>query len=367
MEELVPKYNAPGVYSENIGPNPHTIVGASTTVTAFVGFTTSGPDTPTLLNSFADYISTFGTSTPPGGNMTQAVQAFFDNGGTQLYVLRVNAGPTSPDSLLEPLEALDDISIVCCPDEQSIAGMAAALIAHCERLRYRIVVLAAPKGSDLENAPPVDAKSAFAAYYAPWVVVPNPDGGADLTVHPGGHIAGAIVRNDLERGVSKAPANLPILGVAGLERQFTDAEQASVSQRGVNLLRSFPGRGDVIWGARTTSSDPEWKYINVRRYLIYLEKSIADGLQWVTFENNGPELWSSVKQSVISFVQNEFASGRLQGMTATEAYFVRCDATTMTQDDIDNGRLVCEVGVATVFPAEFIVFRIGQWTANASC
>ena len=363
----MPEYKAPGVYSENIGPNPHTIVGASTTVAALVGFTTGGPDTPTLLNSFADYISTFGTSTPQGGNMTQAVQGFFDSGGTQLYVSPVNAGPTSPDRLLEPLEALDDISIVCCPDEHSIPGMAAALIAHCERLRYRIAILAAPQGIDLENAPPAESQSAFAAYYAPWVLVPNPDGGADLTLHPGGHIAGAIVRNDLERGVSKAPANLPILGIAGLERQFTDAEQAAVSQRGVNLLRSFPGRGVLIWGARTTSPDPGWKYINVRRYLIYLEQSIADGLRWVTFENNGPGLWSTVKQSVISFLQNEFVSGNLQGMTANQAYFVRCDANTMTQDDIGNGRLVCEVGVATLFPAEFIVFQIGQWTANASC
>jgi phage tail sheath protein FI len=363
----VPDFKAPGVYAENINPNPCIIRGVATTGAAFVGFTSSGPDTPTLLNSFTDYTSIFGGTTSSGGPMTQAVQGFFDNGGTQLYVSRMNSDSVSPGSALVPLEALGDISMVCCPDENSIAGMAAALVAHCEAMQYRIAILAAPQGSDLENLPPADLRSAFAAYYAPWVVVPDPSGGSNLTVHPGGHIAGAIVRNDVERGVSKAPANLAVCGIHGLERQFTDEQQRTVSVRGVNLLRTFPGRGNLIWGARTTSTDPQWQYLNVRRYLSYLEKSIDQGLQWVVFEKNGPALWASVQQSVANFLQNEFLSGTLQGVSRAEACFVRCDRTTMTQDDLDNGRLVCLVGVALLKPAEFIIFRIGQWTADATC
>ncbi|MGA9564313.1 MAG: phage tail sheath subtilisin-like domain-containing protein [Candidatus Korobacteraceae bacterium] len=363
----MPEYKAPGVYTENTDPNQHPISGVSTTVTAFVGFTQSGPDAPTLLNSFADYTSMFGSSATPGGYMTQAVQGFFDNGGTQLYVSRINGNPSSPGSVLEPLEALDEISIVCCPDEHSIAGMPASLVAHCERMRYRIAVLAAPPGSDLENVPPADVRSALAAYYAPWVLVPDPCRGADLTVYPGGHIAGAIVRNDLERGVWKAPANLALLGITGLERQITDVQQATLSQRGVNVLRSFPAQGVLIWGARTTSQDPQWKYVNIRRYLNYLEQSIDQGLQWVVFEANGESLWSQVRQSIDSFLLNQFKAGALKGSSPAEAYFVRCDATTMTQDDIDKGRLVVLVGVAPLYPAEFIVFQIGEWTADATC
>ena len=329
----MPEYKAPGVYSENVEPDPHPIVGVSTTVTALVGFTSSGPETPTLLNSFADYAAAYGGTTSPGGYMSQAVQGFFDNGGTRLYVSRVYSASGSPSGWLEPLEAIDDISIVCCPDENSIAGMTAALVAHCEKMRYRIAVLAGPQGSDLENAPPADARSELAAYYAPWLVVADPCGGADLTVHPGGHIAGAIVRNDLERGVSKAPANLQILGITALERQFTEQQQDMLSQRGINLMRSFPGRGNLIWGARTTSADPEWKYVNIRRYLNYLEKSIENGLQWVTFENNGPALWSSVQQSV-----GQFSAERIHLGKPARGIPARCLLRTLRCHHHDAGR-----------------------------
>jgi phage tail sheath protein FI len=196
----------------------------------------------------------------------------------------------------------------------------------------------------------------------PWVLVEDAAGGAALVVHPGGHVAGAVVQADLEHGVWKAPANLPILGIVGLERQIDDQQQGPLIARGVNVLRSFPGRGNLIWGARTTSQDTEWKYINLRRYFIYLEQSIDQGLQWVVFEPNGEALWSQVQQSVANFLFNEHRSGALQGSSPTQAYFVRCDTSTMTQDDIDNGRLICLVGVAPVHPAEFIIFQIGKLT-----
>jgi phage tail sheath protein FI len=362
----MPDYKAPGIYIEDRGQGPRPIEGVSTTVVAFLGFAERGPLTPIQINSLTEFTENFGGSAQIG-NLTHAIRAFFANGGTRCFVLRVPTECASPAEVLALLDGLDEVSMVCCPDEYSIPGMAGALVVHCERMRYRIAVLGAPPDSNFSDLRPDDLKSAFGAYYAPWITVTDPASGAELPVHPGGHVAGAIVRNDLERGVWKAPANLALLGAVGLTQQITDAQQAVLNQRGINALRYFPGKGYLIWGARTTSQDPEWKYVNVRRYLIYLEKSIDQGTQWVVFENNGPALWSSVQQTISDFLFNEWDAGALQGTKPDDAYFVRCDRTTMTQDDIDNGRLVCLVGVAVLKPAEFVIFRIGQWTANANC
>jgi phage tail sheath protein FI len=394
----VPDFKFPGVYVEEIDPGMHPIEGVSTTIAAFVGFAESGTTTATLISSFNEYNETFG-GFATNGYLPYAVQGFFQNGGQRCYVLRLSthtspltraklpslprssvkevgvpadpklthAMPIEAAKALVQLDTVSDISIVCCPDEHSVSGMTAALIAQCERLRYRFAVLAAPVGDDLSNAPPSEARSAHAAYYASWVMVANPAGGAAIAVHPGGHITGAIVANDLRRGVHKAPGNLPITGIVGLERIITDRQQEALSPRGVNVLRNFPGRGNFIWGTRTTSSDPEWKYVNIRRFFIYLENSIEQGTQWVAFEPNGEPLWASVRQTIDNFLLNVWKVGALLGNSPGEAYFVRCDRTTMTQDDIDNGRLICLVGVAAVRPAEFVIFRIGQRTADASC
>jgi Bacteriophage tail sheath protein len=366
----------------------------STTTVALVGFAESGPHSPMLISSFAQYESAFGGFATTG-YLPYAVQGFFENGGMRCYVLRLispNRPPNleklkadvaiKPSSVVPPprlrpdvpfdatkalaaLEELHDISVICCPDEHSISGMTVALVAHCEKLRSRIAILAAPLASDLSDVPPSDAQSSYAAYYAPWVTVANPAGGAAKPVHPGGHIAGVMVRNDVKGGVFKAPANLLITGIAGLERQITDGQQSLLNPRGVNVIRTFPVRGHLIWSARTTSTDPEWKYVNVRRYFIYLEQSIGSGTRWVVFESNGENLWANVRQTIENFLFNEWKSGALQGDKPDEAYFVKCDRTTMTQDDLDNGRLVCLIGVAPVRPAEFVIFRIGQWTADA--
>jgi len=195
--------------------------------------------------------------------------------------------------------------------------------------------------------------------------VPNPAGGAALSVHPGGHVTGAIALTDVQRGVWKAPADVPLVGIVGLERTITEQQQATLNDRGVNVLRDFPGHGIRIWGARTTSSSAsEWKYLNVRRLLIYLEQSIQRGLQWAVFEPNGELLWANVRQTVEDFLHDEWRKGALQGLTPKEGYFARCDRSTMTQDDIDNGRLVCMVGVAPVQPAEFVIFKISIVTSD---
>ena len=369
----MPEYTYPGVYIDEIDTSAHPIEGVSTTTAALVGFTADGPLTPVAVTSFTEYQRNFGLSAA-GQYLSDAVRGFFENGGTRCYILRLppevadagggqDAGSPAEQALV-PLDGLTDISLVCCPDEHSIPGMTAALVVHCQRYKDRVAILSAALGEDYSNIPPAGSRSAFAAYYAPWVVVPNPAGGAALSVHPGGHVTGAIALTDVQRGVWKAPADVPLVGIVGLERTITEQQQATLNDRGVNVLRDFPGHGIRIWGARTTSSSAsEWKYLNVRRLLIYLEQSIQRGLQWAVFEPNGELLWANVRQTVEDFLHDEWRKGALQGLTPKEGYFARCDRSTMTQDDIDNGRLVCMVGVAPVQPAEFVIFKISIVTS----
>ncbi len=211
--------------------------------------------------------------------------------------------------------------------------------------------------------------SSYAALYVPWIYTPNPlatagsSAAAEIAVPPTGFMAGIWARSDEENGVSKAPANEVLLGASRLERDITFAEQGILNPLGINCLRYFPNRGFRVWGARTVSSDTEFMYLNVRRYLVYLEHSIDNSTQWAVFENNGPALWSRVKEAIESFLYSEYAAGNLLGDSPAQAYFVRCDRTTMTQNDLDNGRMICLIGVSLLKPAEFVIFRIGQTTA----
>ena len=179
-------------------------------------------------------------------------------------------------------------------------------------------------------------------------------------------VTGIYARSDIERGVHKAPANEVVRGLTRFEANINKARQDVLNPEGINALRFFEGRGNRVWGARTISSDPEWKYVSLRRYFAYLERSIDEGTQWAVFENNGPALWANVRRTVEDFLLNEWKMGALLGSKPEQAYFVRCDLSTMTQNDLDNGRLVCLIGIAPVRPAEFVIFRIGQWTATAS-
>jgi phage tail sheath protein FI len=280
---------------------------------------------------------------------------------------------------LSVLERLDDISIVAAPGYSALPTQADAveleLLTHAEKRRsYRIAVLDARKGQSVGEIRTTKAKtdSKYAALYYPWVVVPNPlfrPGSAseprEISVPPSGFVAGIYARNDVERGVFKAPANEVVRGALRFETDVNFAQQEVLNPLGVNCLRFFPGRGYRVWGSRTTSSDPEWKYVSVRRYFNYLERSIDVGTQWAVFEPNGERLWANVKETISSFLYNEWRSGALLGTDAKEAFFVRCDRSTMDQNDLDNGRLVCLIGVAVVKPAEFVIFRIGQKTADA--
>ena len=275
---------------------------------------------------------------------------------------------------LNYLLGMEDISIVGAPGLSHIASVQGALIAHADKRRsYRIAVLdAAPNQlvSEVRTARGL-IDSTHAALYYPWVVVTNPLASprntepAEITVPPSGFVAGIYARTDVERGVWKSPANEVVRGALRFEREVSFPEQEVLNPIGVNCLRTLPGRGLRVWGARTASSDPEWKYVSVRRYFNYLEASIDRSTQWAVFEPNGERLWDNVRNSVADFLFNEWKQGALLGLKPDEAFFVRCDRTTMNQNDLDNGRLVCLIGVAVVKPAEFVVFRIGQKTAEA--
>jgi phage tail sheath protein FI len=276
---------------------------------------------------------------------------------------------------LTAFEAVDEIAILCCPDEHAAEfdGIADDVVQQCENLMDRCAIIQAPQNPPAvaNHFPSVPSK--YAAYYYPWLNIRNPLNGTELLIPPGGHVAGIYARSDTERGVHKAPANEIIRGLyldpldplSGLQRQVTKGEQDILNPRGVNVLRWFQGRGNLVWGARTTTTDPDWKYVNVRRLFIFVEESIGKATQWVVFEPNDEPLWARVRRSVSDFLTRLWMDGMLQGSKKEEAYFVRCDRTTMTQADIDNGRLIMLIGIAPVKPAEFVIFRIGQWTGGS--
>jgi uncharacterized protein len=266
------------------------------------------------------------------------------------------------------LDPFRDVSLVYAPYPRNEAQMIAqAVIDHCERIKFRFAVVDCSNNqSDLNGLLPRDnlRDSAYGAFYYPWLWVANPQSGVRTLVPPGGHALGVYARVDSARGVYKAPANEVPRGATKLEFDINDSKQALLNPRGVNVIRSFPGRGILIWGARTMSSKTLWKQVSVRRLFIFLERSIYEGTQWVVFEPNDQRLWARVKDSIRLFLRTQWHEGALFGASEDEAFFITCDRSTMTQDDILNGRLICEIGIAPVRPAEFVVFRIFQNTAD---
>ncbi len=281
---------------------------------------------------------------------------------------------------LQTFEAVPDISIVAGPgytnyerDQDQMLGIHRALITHCETMRYRIAVLDTPPDYLVTQALAFRnlTSSKYAAIYYPWVFVSDPRPARPgqpvtrLKLPPSGFVAGIYARNDIEHAVFKAPANEVVRQAIDFEQRLSKAHQEVLNPEGVNCFRFFEGRGLLLWGARTISDDPEWKYVSLRRYFAYLERSIERGTQWAVFENNGHALWANVRHTIEDFLYNEWRNGGLLGEKPEKAFFVRCDRSTMTQNDLDNGRLVCLIGVAPVRPAEFVIFRIGQWTADS--
>ena len=308
-----------------------------------------------------------------------------DDGGTEAgaseYAGDPDADPDEQTGLLG-LQAIDEIAILYVPDHTSVGTDAEQseilnnVVNQCEQLKDRFAILhiGQAEGDVQAVNPPLDSK--YAAVYYPWIRVFNPITREPVLVPPGGHVAGIYARTDVERGVHKAPANEVVRGIlttdlngniGPLEFRINKGQHDILNPKGVNVIRDFrpDGRGVRVWGARTISSDPEWKYVNVRRLFIFIEESIDEGTQWVVFEPNHEPTWAAVRRTVSGFLTSVWRSGALMGATAEEAFFVKCDRSTMTQDDIDNGRLICYVGVAPVKPAEFVIFRISQKTVES--
>jgi phage tail sheath protein FI len=282
---------------------------------------------------------------------------------------------------LEGMEIAEDVTMVCCPDLMSaflsgaldkngVKAVQLAMIAHCERMGGRMAILDAPpdmlpqavrKWRDQEAG----YDSMFATLYYPWIKVAGPDG-KPLAIPPCGHIAGIYARNDNTRGVHKAPANEIVRGALEAAIQITKGEQDTLNPNGVNCIRAFPGRGLRVWGARTLSSDPAWRYINVRRLFNYVEKSIERSTQWVVFEPNDPNLWAKVRRDVTAFLNIAWRDGMLFGNTPNEAFYVKCDAELNPPELRDLGQLVIEIGLAPVKPAEFVVFRFSQYAGGGA-
>lgn len=243
------------------------------------------------------------------------------------------------------------------------------LVAHCENLGSRFAVLDVPK--DAKKIDDIIAHrdifdSDYAALYHPWLEVFDPLDKKNLAIPPSGSVVGIYARSDNTRGVHKAPANEPVRACVGLDCQFNKGEQDVLNPKGVNLIRSFPGMGIRVWGARTATSNPSWKYINVRRLFIFIEESIKANTNWAVFEPNDEVLWVRVKRTIDVFLTGLWRNGYLAGTATSEAFFVNIGRETMSQDDIDNGRLVCVIGVAPVKPAEFVIFRISQKTSDSA-
>jgi phage tail sheath protein FI len=303
-----------------------------------------------------------------GGALAGADGSALDLADYQGRMVNMPDGTTIRTGFLGSRE-IDEISIVVVPDHHAVTNLTTEIVTQCTQLKDRFAVLHSNPATDSLATigtlrPPQD--TSYGAFYFPWIKVYDPRTKTDLLVPPSGHVAGIYAKTDIERGVHKSPANEVVAGATSLQFRITKGEQDILNPRGVNCMRVFPGRGLRVWGARTSSSNSLLKYVSVRRFLLYLEESIDEGTQWVVFEPNNEKLWGRVKATITEFLTRVWRDGALMGTKPEEAFFVKCDRTTMTQDDIDNGRLICIIGVATVKPAEFVIFRIAQWAGGSS-
>jgi phage tail sheath protein FI len=329
----------------------------------------------TVITDFPTAITPLPTSPPsvrPGGWLA------LSGGDDQLGSLSVEDfvgfdGGSGLRTGIQAMEDIDEIAICAVPGVWS-QTVQSALIDHCEQRKDRFAILDPPDRLGIDEIYGFRQvfDTEYAALYYPWLLTADPSPGApsgsNIRVPPSGFMAGIYANTDITRGVHKAPANVVIQGinlVGGLAADITKSEQDVLNPVGINALRFFPGLGERVWGARTLSSDTDWKYINVRRLFIYVEKSIFNGTQWVVFEPNNDQLWALVRQSISAFLTTVWQTGALAGTTPDQAFFVQCDRTTMTPDDLDNGRLICIIGLAPVYPAEFVIFRFEQMTATS--
>lgn len=291
-------------------------------------------------------------------------------------------GDSSKRTGFTSFETLEEITMILAPDVvvahsrglislDDVKAIQTGMLTHCELMGNRMAILDLPTGLTAQEAANwrttvTNFDSKFGVSYYPWINVFDSTVGKNVAFPPSGHMAGVWSRNDDTRGVFKAPANEIILGAVGVEYPVTRGEMDMLNPMGVNSIKSFPGRGIRVWGARTLSSDAEWRYVNVRRYFNYLEESILQGTQWAVFEPNDERLWGRIRRTISAFLVNEWRSGALFGASPAEAFFVKCDGENNTAESIDLGMVVVEIGVAPVKPAEFVIFRLSQFSGGTS-
>ncbi len=307
-------------------------------------------------------------------------------GGGSAVPTRINAadylGDSATRSGIGGLEAIDEVTMLSVPDLMSayqkglidldgVKAVQLGMITHCELMGDRMAILDPPpalNAQEIKNWRVEQAgyDSKYATLYWPWIKVFDPASGTNVNIPPSGHMAGIWGRNDDSRGVHKAPANEIVRGAISLELNITKVEHDLLNPVGINAIRSFPGRGIRVWGARTLSSDPAWRYVNVRRLFNYLEESILQGTDWVVFEPNDANLWAKIRRTIAAFLVNEWRKGALFGATPNEAFYVKCDGETNPAEGIDAGQVICEIGIAPVKPAEFVIFRLSQFSGGTS-
>lgn len=372
-------YEAPGVYSNIVssGNKPIESVGSSTA--GFLGQSSEGPvNKAVLVTSWGQYQKVFG-GVEQGGNLAHAVYGFFLNGGARCYVNNlgpakegqsedevaalikgVDKGPTYRSGLCL-FRSIDDISLVAAPGMTS-ATIHQLLADHAAEAGDRIAVLDGMEDlgeTQLHEFPRI-GDCPEAALYWPWIAVFDEASKKTRFVPPSGHVMGTAARVDTERGVHKAPANEVLRGALGLKYSLTRNEQALLNPRGINIIRDLDDMGIRVYGARTLSTDAEWKYLNVRRLFQVVKQSVTKGTEWVVFEPNNEQLWGNIERNVRAYLKTLWASNALQGKTPEEAFYVNCSSTTNPQENIDLGIVTIEIGIAPVKPAEFVQINIQQ-------
>jgi len=388
----MPTYLAPDVYVEEVagGARPIEAVGAS--IAGFVGV---APDPsahlnePVAVNNWSQFVRTFAKPGAASTHLSRAVFGFFQNGGGRCYVVNVGQGQPivgggEKRTGLDLFRQIDEIAIVAAPGYVDVDSYE-ALLSHCEQLGDRVAILDPPEQvSDIHllTQPAIAAEAeseevasglrprqsdgGYGAFYFPWLVVQDPLAPDQRTsTPPSGHIAGVWARNDATRGVHKAPANEIVRGALGLAYYVSRAEQETLNPASVNCIRMFRD-GIRVWGARTlAASSSEWRYLNVRRLVNVIKESIIDNTRWIVFEPNDYTLWKSIRRDISAFLTLQWRDGALMGRTPEESFFVKCDEETNPPEVIDAGRVVTLIGIAPVKPAEFIIFRISQYTGGA--
>jgi uncharacterized protein len=381
-------YKPPGVNIESAGDRFVSIERIESGVPAILGLAQKGPrNEPVRVGNYEQFRRIFGDE---DSHLCHAVRGFFDNVGKKAYIINVapegGLDPTPDDWIgtqggggprgLALAERLDDVDLILAPDLcgqhkksvgfpelKHVLAVQRAIVDHCERMADRFAILDTPQGLKIEEA--IEWRRQFdtnyAAIYYPWIRTRVGEQ-VGAPIPPSGHIAGLYAATDRGEGVHRAPANLKLEGLVDTDRHLRKRERDHLFDHNLNCISPFPGRGVRTWGARTMSSDEAWKQVNVRRLFIAIRKSIDLYTQWVVFEPNEYSLWKKVTRTVEVFLRDYWQEGALLGASQPEAFYVKCDEETNPPESRDAGMLICEIGIAPVRPAEYIIVRLHQFT-----